>query len=84
MFQVFSFKTGYLEELGKAHREVAEQINSGFFEREGASLLLSWKKPSETSDQGKKTSISSFSWKKWSFSTNYFGLGSLSVPFLLD
>lgn len=30
MFQVFSFKVENLEELGKAHREVAGQRNSGF------------------------------------------------------
>lgn len=39
MFQVFSFKAGYLE-LGKAHREVAEQINSGFFKRKGNTITF--------------------------------------------
>lgn len=40
MFQVLSFKIGYVEELGKAHREVAEEINLGFFEREGNTIIF--------------------------------------------
>lgn len=40
MFQVFSFKTGYLEELGKAHREVDEQMHSGLFEKEGNTITF--------------------------------------------
>lgn len=39
MFQDLSFKAGYLE-LGKAHREVAEQINSGFFKRDGNAITF--------------------------------------------
>lgn len=37
---VLSFKIRYLEELGKAHREVAEKINLGFFEREGNTIIF--------------------------------------------
>jgi len=48
MFQVFRLKIENLAELGKAHREFAIQRNSGFVTWDRNTIILSWRKLSET------------------------------------